>query len=593
MIFGKAINKYYIKNLHMYIFGIIALMIIDFIQLEIPGILGGVIDGLDKATEVTATMESITLALIQVAKYVAIIIIGRFVWRMTIFTASRRFDYGLRNDMFRHCENLSNSFYSENKTGGLMAYFTNDLESVRMAVGPGVIMAVDAVFLGGLALYRMSQLDFRLTLFSALPMLTIALLSSYFGNKMRKKFKEAQKAFEEISDYTNESLSGIRVIKAFVKESVEYRDFKKTAYNAKVKNLEYVRIQMFFQAFVHVFISLIYLVIIGYGGYILNKTSGLDTDMQFTSGNLMEFFMLFGNLVWPMMALARIINIRSRGKGSLQRIEQILNEDIDVFDSDTVKPLDEIKGAIEFKNLSFKYPDARHNVLENLSFKIDAGDTVGILGRTGSGKTSIVDLLLRIYNVNEDSLFIDGVDIMKLPIRQIRDNVGYVPQDGFLFSDTISNNISLSFKEKSEDVNEVIRAATLSDVHDNISDFTNGYETVIGERGVTLSGGQRQRVSIARALLKNSPIMILDDSVSAVDTKTEETILGNLKEVRKGKTTLIIAHRITTIKNADKIIIVNDGKIVDIGSHEILLGRCEFYRDMVERQRLEDEMGVL
>jgi ATP-binding cassette subfamily B protein len=573
----------------MFIIGIIAILTIDYIQLEIPSVLGGIIEGLDKGT---ITLTAITSSLLEVGIYVAIIIVGRFVWRMTIFTASRRFDYGLRNDMFRHCENLSNSFYSENKTGGLMAYFTNDLDAVRMAVGPGMIMFIDAVFLGGLALYRMSQLDLRLTLFSAAPMLTIALLSSYFGNKMRKKFKEAQKAFEDISDYTNESLAGIRVIKAFVKEAVEFTGFKKTAHNAKVKNLEYVRIQMFFQAFVHIFISLIYLVIIGYGGFLLNKTSVLSTELQFTSGDLTEFFMLFGNLIWPMMALARIINVRSRGKGSLQRIERILNEEIEVYDNDTVKPLDEVKGSIEFKDLSFKYPDASHDVLERLSFKIDAGDTVGILGRTGSGKTSIVDLLLRIYNVNEKSLYIDGVDIMQLPIKQIRDSVGYVPQDGFLFSDTISNNISLSFKDKSDNVDEVIRAARLSDVHDNISDFTNGYETVIGERGVTLSGGQRQRVSIARALMKNSPIMILDDSVSAVDTKTEETILSNLKEVRKGKTTLIIAHRITTIKNADKIIIVDDGKIIDIGSHDTLISRCEFYRDMVERQRLEDEMGV-
>lgn len=402
MIFGKPINKYYIQNIHMFIIGIIAIMIIDYVQLEIPGVLGGIIEGLDKGT---IDLNSITSSLVSVGVYVAIIIVGRFVWRMTIFTASRRFDYGLRNDMFRHCENLSNSFYSENKTGGLMAYFTNDLEAVRMAVGPGMIMFIDAVFLGGLALFKMGQLDLRLTLFSATPMLVIALLSSYFGNRMRKKFKEAQKAFEDISDYTNESLAGIRVIKAFVKEAVEFRDFKKTAANARGKNLEYVRIQMFFQAFVQIFISLIYLVIIGYGGYLLNQTSTLTEELQFTSGDLTEFFMLFGNLIWPMMALARIINVRSRGKGSLQRIEQILNEEIDVCDSDTVKPLDQVTGSIEFKNLSFKYPDATYNVLEGLNFKIDAGDTVGILGRTGSGKTSIVDLLLRIYNVNEGDVY--------------------------------------------------------------------------------------------------------------------------------------------------------------------------------------------
>lgn len=588
MIFGKAINKFYKQNWYMFLIGIIAIIAIDYIQLEIPGILGGIVQGLDDGT---IGVVDIRDAIFQVGMYVAMIMIGRFIWRITIFTASRRFDYGLRNDMFSHCEKLSASFYSQNKTGGLMAYFTNDLEAVRMAVGPGMIMFIDAVFLGGLALYKMGLLSVKLTLVSATPMLIIALLSSYFSNKMKNKFKEAQKAFENISDFTNESLSGIRVIKAFVKERNELNDFRKTADMAKQKNLEFVRIQMFFQTFVHISISLIYLVIIGYGGYILHSTSTLPATDQFTAGELTEFFMLFGSLIWPMMALARIINVRSRGKGSLQRIENILNEEIDVYD-DNVTALEFVKGDIEFRNLSFHYPDTDINVLNNLNVKINAGETVGILGRTGSGKTSIVDLLLRIYNVNENQLFIDGRDIMTLPIKQIRENIGYVPQDGFLFSDTISNNISLDFKNNEAHVDKIIKAAQLSDVHDNIVEFSDGYETVIGERGVTLSGGQRQRVSIARALIRNSAIMVLDDSVSAVDTKTEETILSNLKQIRKGKTTLIIAHRISTVQNADKIIIVDDGEIVAVGNHKELLTSSELYKDMVERQKLEDEMGV-
>jgi ATP-binding cassette subfamily B protein len=293
-----------------------------------------------------------------------------------------------------------------------------------------------------------------------------------------------------------------------------------------------------------------------------------------------------------MRALAMIINVRSRGKGSLQRIERILNEIPDVFDSEDVRDVEEIKGLIEFKNLSFTYPDGDENVLSNISFKVNVGETVGILGRTGSGKTSLVDLLLRIYNINKNQLFIDGIDIMNLPIKRVRDSIGYVPQDGFLFSDSISNNISLGLEKKKDYFNDIQEAAKLSDVHDNIIDFSEEYETIIGERGVTLSGGQRQRLSIARALIKDPSILILDDSVSAVDTKTEETILDNLNKVRNGKTTLIIAHRISTIKNADKIIIVDDGKIIDLGKHDELLGRCEFYKEMVDRQKLEDEMGV-
>jgi len=589
MIFGKAINKYYLKNWYMFLAGIIALVIIDTIQLEIPGLLGSIVDGLDKGT---IDMSGVIDVLKIVAVYVAIIMGGRFIWRMTIFSASRRFDYGLRNDMFAHAEKLSNEYYSEHKVGGLMAYFTNDLESVRRAVGPGMIMFVDAVYLGGLALYKMSFLDTTLTIYSAIPMLLIALTGSIIGKRMRNKFKEAQKAFEDLSDFTTESLSGISVVKAFVKERSEINEFLKSNNVARVKNLEYVKMQAKLQIIIRTFVSLIFVVILGYGGYLVHLTSTLPEAQQFSAGKLTEFYLLFSSLVWPMMALAMIINIRSRGKGSLQRIEQILNQKIDVKDDENIVHLDNIGGDIEFRNLTFRYPKTNVDVLKNLSFKIKQGETVGILGRTGSGKTSIVDLLLRIYNVDEGCVFIDNVDIMKLPIKQVRNSIGYVPQDGFLFSDSIKNNISLSFSKTDDLYSSVKKAAKLSDVHDNISEFTEGYDTVIGERGVTLSGGQRQRVAIARALIKNSPIMILDDSVSAVDTKTEETILANLKEVRNHKTTLIIAHRITTIKNADKIIIVDDGEIVDLGKHEELLTRSDFYKDMVERQKLEDEMGV-
>jgi ATP-binding cassette subfamily B protein len=587
MIFGKAINKYYIKNLPWFIFGIIALIIIDTIQVEIPYLLGDIIEKLEEST---IDQDGIYQILGKMFQYVAIIMSGRLVWRICIFGASRRFDYGMRNDMFQHAAKLSNQFYSENKTGGLMAYFTNDVESVRRAVGPGMIMFVDALYLGALVLIRMSFIDLRLTIYSAIPMFIIAIIGSYVGRIMRNKFKEAQKAFEDLSDFTNESLSGVSVVKAFVKEESEVNEFLKANNTTRVKNLEYVKTQAKFQIMIRTFVSLIFVVIIGYGGYLVEITRNLDDS--FTSGELFTFYSLFGNLVWPMMALARIINIRSRGKGSLQRIEKILNEPIDIKDPEEPYQLQEVKGNIEFRNLTFNYPKTETDVLKNISFTINAGETVGILGRTGSGKTSIVDLLLRIYNVESNSILIDNVDIMQLPISQVRESVGYVPQDGFLFSDSIQNNISLSFSKNRDIITDVEEAAMLSDVHDNIIEFTDGYNTVIGERGVTLSGGQRQRVAIARALIKNSPIMVLDDSVSAVDTKTEETILSNLKKVRKGKTTLIIAHRISTIQNSDKIIIVDDGAIVDIGSHDELVSRCDFYLDMVERQKLEDEMGV-
>ncbi len=589
MIYGKSIKKYYIQNWYWFLIGVVTIALIDYLQLLIPGLIGQIVDGLEN---LTIDMDGIISILMTMAIYVLIIMAGRFIWRMSILGASRRFDYGLRNDMFAHAEKLSNEFYSEHKVGGLMAYFTNDIETVRRTVGFGMVMVVDALFMGGLAIYRMYLIDATLTLFTAVPMFVIAIVGSHIGRKMRSKFKEAQKAFEDLSDYTNESLSGIRVIKAFVKEMLDMRQFLSVNANAKQKNIEFVRMQAMLDTFVRTFISLIFVIILGYGGYLVYITNELGAASRLTPGRLVEFFYTFNLLIWPMMAIGRIINMRSRGKASLQRIETILDEPIDVKDADDVLDIDTLHGDIEFRHMTFRYPDGKTDVLKDINFHIKAGETVGILGRTGSGKTSIVDLLLRIYNVEEGSIFLDGHDIMKLPLVTVRDSIGYVPQDGFLFSDSIRNNISLSFSKNPTLHRDVEQAATLSAVHDNIVEFSDGYDTVIGERGVTLSGGQRQRVAIARALIKNSPIMILDDSVSAVDTSTEVTILKNLKQVRKGKTTLLIAHRITTIKSADKIIIVDNGEVLDVGSHDELYERCEFYRDMVERQRLEDEMEV-
>lgn len=584
MIFGKTINKYYWQLAHLFIPGVIALMIIDYYQLEIPRLTREIMEGVDTGVLTESGLIDLILTILL---YVGIIIVGRFLWRMLIFGASRRVDYGLRNEMFEHTEKLSRRYYSEHKTGGLMAYFTNDLEAVRRGVGPGMIMFVDAVFLGSLAFYRMSSINLMLTLLSAVPLFVIAIAGSFIGKRMRRKFKDAQKAFEDLSDFTNENLSGISVVKAFVREQREIKEFLKSNKNAQDKNIHYVRLQTRFQITIRMIISVIFVIILAYGGYLVEK--GADFD----SYDLILFIMYFSSLIWPMMALGRIINVYNRAKTSLIRIDSILYEDVEIKDGEDLIDVEEIKGNIRFNNLTFKYPDSDVKALENISFEIKQGETIGILGRTGSGKTSILDLLLRIYNIEEKSLFIDGNDIMKLPIKQVRDSIGYVPQDGFLFSDTIENNVSLGLNNGDVTLEAIKNAAVLSDVHENIEDFTDGYQTVIGERGVTLSGGQRQRLSIARALIKNPAILILDDSVSAVDTKTEETILNNLKEIRAGKTTLIIAHRISTLQGSDKIVVIDEGKLLDMGTHTELLSRCEFYRNMVERQQLEDEKEVL
>ena len=330
---------------------------------------------------------------------------------------------------------------------------------------------------------------------------------------------------------------------------------------------------------VTVFVESVICVILGYGGYLVHRGT-------FNAGQLVEFIGYFNAIVWPIMAVSQLIGMSSRGKASLKRIGELLDAKIDVKDAEDVSDVPEIKGNIEFKNLTFRYPGADYDALHNVSFKINAGENVGVIGRTGAGKTTIVDLILRTYNVPDGTVFIDGKDINSLPIRTVRRSAAYVPQDNFLFSDTIENNISFATDGGSDD--DIVRAAEMSDVHDNIIEFTDGYKTILGERGVTVSGGQKQRISIARALMKNAPILILDDSVSAVDVKTEKKILDNLRSLRAGKTTILIAHRVTTIENMDKIIFVDDGTVLDVGTHEELYGRCREYRITVDLQKLDD-----
>ncbi len=584
MIFGRTINKYYKKYYYLFLLGFVALIAVDYFQLEIPSLTGQLIDGLDTGT----LDESGLIGLIsQLAIIAGVIVVGRFLWRYGIIGASRNIEYDIRNEMFTHSLKLSNDYYSHKKVGGLMALYINDLEAVRRTMGPGMIMTVDAIFLGLLVIYRMALLDLQMTLLVVIPLSTIAIAGTILGNKMRSRFKDSQKAFEDLSDFVQESFSGIGVVKAFVKEQLELRAFLKTNQNAKDKNILFVRMQVILQILVQSVVSIVIILTIILGAIKINETAG--TADPFTVGMLVEFAGYFGLLVWPMMALTMIIRMRSQGKASLERIDEILYHPVDVKDAPDVKDIQSIEGSITFNHLNFKYPDGESLALKDISFEVKAGQTVGILGRTGSGKTSIVDLLLRIYNVDKGMLYIDGHDIMEIPLKTLREAFGYVPQDGFLFSDTIKNNIALGLHEE-PDTSYIEDVAKLSDVHDNIQEFKYGYDTIIGERGVTLSGGQKQRVAIARALAKNPPILILDDSVSAVDTATEEKILSNLKATRQGKTTVMIAHRISTVKHADLIVLIDDGAVVATGTHQSLLETSELYQHMVDQQTLEQEV---
>ena len=573
----------------MLLFGVLALVSVDYFQLEIPKLYNYVITGLNEgAVEYNGVIMSFDLAFLLdkiCLPFIFIIVIiafGRFAWRISMFGTAIKVETDLRERMFDHCKDLSQQYYQVNKVGNLMSLFTNDLETINECFGDGILMAVDALALVLLVIYKMSDMSIALTLLSLLPMVLLLLVGTVVGKYMMRKWEIRQEKFSQLSDFSQESFSGLAVIKAFVKEFRELWAFRKLNKENEKANIEFTRMSTLLMISVTLFVQSVICVILGYGGYLVYTGT-------FKVGDLLEFIGYFTSVVWPIMAISYLIDMTSRGKASLKRITELLDAKVDVTDRDDVEDIDEIRGDIEFKDLTFRYPDGDYDALSNVSFKISAGENVGIIGKTGAGKTTLVDLILRVYNVEDGQLFIDGHDVNSIPIRTVRKFTAYVPQDNFLFSDTIANNIS--FASDSDGAEQIERAARLADVHDNISGFTDGYSTVLGERGVTVSGGQKQRISIARALMKEVSILILDDSVSAVDTKTEKVIIENLRENRQGRTTILIAHRISTVEKMDKIIFVDDGRVVATGTHEELISCCPDYKLMVDLQRLEEERG--
>ncbi len=594
MLFGKHINRYYFKHLPALLLGVLSLVIIDFLQLKVPELYRMVINGIntgyvtetdvdgllvDRIFDMDFLLDRICLPMIFI---IVIMAIGRFVWRICFFGSGIKVETHLRGRMFDRCKDLSREYYQVNKVGTLMSYFTNDLETVQDCFGSGILMFADALFLGVLALAKMFRMNLTLTLFTLVPMAFLLVISAIVGHYMEKKWDERQEAFSALSDFAQEDFSGIAVIKAFVKETVELMSFRKLNKQNEKVNVEFTRISTILNILVTLFVESVICVILGYGGYLVYNGS-------FDAGQLVEFIGYFTSIVWPIMAISQLIEMRSRGKASLKRIGELLDTPVDVTDKPGVKePEAPLAGNIELRNLTFRYPGGSYDALTNASFTIKAGENVGIIGKTGSGKTTLVDLLLRTYNVPDGTVFLDGHDVNDIPIRTVRKYAAYVPQDNFLFSDTIASNIA--FASDTSDAAAVEEAARLSDVHDNIAEFTEGYGTVLGERGVTVSGGQKQRISIARALMKDANILILDDSVSAVDVRTEKAILGNLRRIRKGKTTILIAHRISTVEGMDKIIFLDEGRITAVGTHAELLSTCPDYRTMVELQQVEGAM---
>jgi ATP-binding cassette subfamily B protein len=570
----------------MLLLGAIALILVDYVQLIIPELYRMLINGLneghvlykgaDVPFNLSFLLDRICLPVIVV---ICVMVVGRFLWRVCFFGSAIRVETNLRIQMFDHCKDLSREYYQVNKVGNLMSLFTNDLDTIQECFGDGLLMFFDALFLGVLAFIKMWRMDVGLTLLTLIPLGLLLLIGTVMGKTMMKKWEVRQQAFSNLSDFAQESFSGYAVVKAFVKELKQLLSFRKLNIENEETNVSYTRVSTLMHVCIVMLVETVICVILGYGGYLVYKK-------QFNAGQLVEYIAYFSSVVWPVMAVSMLIEKSARGKASMNRISKLLEAEIVVHDAPGVRDLPEIKGKIEFRDLTFRYPDGEFNALEHVSFTIEPGESVGLIGKTGAGKTTIVDLILRTYNVPKGTLLIDDNDVNDISIRSVRDGCAYVPQDNFLFSDTIANNINFAYDELDEQAVE--QAAVLSDVHDNIAEFRDGYKTILGERGVTVSGGQKQRISIARALMKNAPILILDDSVSAVDTDTEKVILKNLRENRAGKTTILIAHRISTVRDLDKLIFVEDGRVIAVGSHDALIETCPAYARMVELQRLEE-----
>lgn len=575
----KYLKEFLVQHKWRYFWGVIVLILVDALQLITPKILGKITDDLGDGT---LSLTDIYFYISVIISLAIIIAAGRFIWRMLVLGSSRSLEYWLRNKYFSHLELLAPNFFNNRKTGDLMAHATNDINAIRMAFGQGIVMITDAIFLTSATIIIMvTTIDIRLTTVALLPLPIIAALMIFFGKLIQSRFKNVQEAFSELTDRVQESISGIRVVKSFVQQDSEISNFSTYNNNYVNKNMDLIKVWGLMFPAVAFIGALSFLIALYYGG-------SLVIDDELSLGQFVSFISYLGLLTWPMMALGWVINILQRGTASMKRINQILDTDPEIFDGESVLDIRSYRPSIQFKNLSFTYPGAANPALSGITLSIGEGKTLAVVGKTGSGKTTLVNLIMRLYNTEPGELFLDDMDIKDIPLEVLRKNIGYVPQDNFLFSTTIRENIA--FSDTDMELEKVIAAAKIAQVYDNIMDFPGKFDTILGERGVTLSGGQKQRVSIARAIAKNPKIIILDDSLSAVDTKTEELILEGLKQVMKNRTSIIIAHRISTIKDADEIIVLDEGRIVERGTHEELLELKGLYNSIYEKQQLEEKI---
>lgn len=574
----RTLNWFFLKYKWRYIGGILCLLAVDILQLIMPKLLGVITDHLQQRTMTYAGL--IRYALIIVAIAVAIMIL-RYIWRLLIVGGSRLLEKELRDKFFAHLTTLSPRYYNMHKTGDLMAHASNDINAIRMFIGQGIVMATDSIFMITVSLIVVfTTIDWRLSLLALIPFPLMAVSVLIAGRFIRERFEQVQRAFSQLTDTVEENFTGIRVIKAFVQEQAELRKFAKANQHNMDMNMRMVRVWGIMDPLMQFLSALSFIIVLYYGGMMVVKH-------EITIGQFVSFNAYLGMLIWPVIAIGWVVNMMQRGTASMKRVNIIMAERPDIYD-DNPADIKELSGNIEYKGLTFRYEPNLPAALSDINLSIKQGQMLAIVGRTGSGKTTLVNLLLRLYKIDDGHIFIDGIDINRIPLSVLRESIGYVPQDNFLFSTTIAENIA--FGVDSYTMDQIEAAARIAQLYGDVMDFPDKFDTVVGERGVSLSGGQKQRVAIARAVMKDPKILILDDSLSAVDTDTEARILKELVQVRKNRTTIIIAHRISAVKDADQIIVLEDGRIVQRGTHDQLVQQDGLYKELYEMQKLEEEL---
>lgn len=577
----QYLNKYFVKYKYRFLLGIFITIVAQFFTLYTPKLVGDSIKVLEHnnlSAEVVKKALSENILLILATTLIAGFL--TFLMRQTLIVMSRHIEFDLKNEIFQQYERLTQNFYKQNRTGDLMNRISEDVGKVRQYVGPAVMYSINTFIRFAVVTVQMYLVSPKLTLYSLLPLPILAYSIFKISTEINKRSTAYQQNLSKLSTFTQEMFSGIRVIKAYALEKQKQDDFTTLSKESKTKNLDLARVQSLFGPFMILLIGLSNLVVIYVGG--MMYINGSIPDI----GVIAEFILYINMLTWPVASLGWVSSMVQEAEASQKRINEFLKVVPEI--QNTVADKTDINGKITFENVSFTYEDTHIEALKNVSFSINKGETLAILGKTGSGKSTILSLISRLYDVENGAVKIDDTNIKNLNLYDVRDHIGFVPQDAFLFSDSIKNNIKFGKEEATDE--EVMEAAKKAVVHKNIVKFKNQYDTVLGERGITLSGGQKQRVSIARAMIKNAPILLLDDCLSAVDTETEEAILNNLSEFCKDKTTIIVSHRVSSAKNADQIIILDDGKIIQQGSHYQLVNQEGYYKELYYKQLSEKEL---